>query len=61
MISSLYLKLMWFKSYSRNLFRAAAILDLAEILAPRVTGFGALAKSFQYDLSYICAKCGAFS
>ena len=48
---------MWFKSYSRNPFRAAAILDLAAILAPRVN---ALAKLFQYDLSYICAKFGAF-
>ena len=46
-ISSLYLLLMWFKSYSRNPFQAAAILDVAAILTPRVTC------SFQYDLSFI--------
>ena len=51
---------MWFKSYGRNPFQAAAILDLATILVPRVTGSGTLAKSFQYDLSYICAQFGAF-
>ena len=47
---------MWFKSYRRNPFQAEAILDVATILAPRVTCSDALAKSFQYDLSYICAK-----
>ena len=52
---------MWFKSYSRNPFRAAAILELAAILAPRVAGSGTLSKLFQYDLSYICAKLGTFS
>ena len=39
---------------------AVAILDLATILAPRVAGSSALAKLFQYDLSYICAKFGTF-
>ena len=59
-ISSLFLFLMWFKSYSRNPFQAAAILDIAAILAPKVTCSGPLAKSIQHDLSYICAKFGAF-
>ena len=43
-----------------NPFQVVAILDLAAILAPRVAGSGALAKLFQYNLSYICAKFGAF-
>ena len=51
---------MWFKRYSRNPFQAVAILDVVAILAPRVTCTSALAKSFQYDLSYICAKFGTF-
>ena len=40
-------------------FRRAAILDLAAILVSGVAGSGALDKSFQYALSYICAKFGA--
>ena len=42
-----------------NPFQAVAILDLAAILVSGTIGSGALAKSFQYALSYICAKFGA--
>ena len=47
---------MWFKS---NMAAKIAMLDSAAIFALRVAGSGAIAKSFQYDLSYICAKFGA--
>ena len=42
-----------------NPFQAAAVLDLAAILVSGTIGSGALAKSFQYAVSYICAKFGA--
>ena len=46
---------MWFKSYSRNPFRAAAILDVLH-LGPegRWLQHPSLAKLFQYDLCQIC-------
>ena len=38
-----------------------AILDLAAVATPKVAGLGALAKSLEHALGYICAKFGAFA
>ena len=35
-------------------------IGLAAVATPKVTDAGALAESFKYALSYICAKFGAF-
>ena len=49
------------RKLSQNPFQVVAILDLAAILVSGTIGSGTLAKSFQYALSYICAKFGACS
>lgn len=45
--------------YEIDYFNNNLIMDLAAILVSGVAGSGALAESFQYVLSYICAKFGA--
>ena len=35
-------------------------MDLAAVATPKVAGSGALAKSLEHTLGYICAKFGAF-
>ena len=37
-----------------------AQLDLAAVATPKVADSGALAKSLEHALGYICAKFGAF-
>ena len=37
-----------------------AQLDLAAVATPKVADSGALAKSLEHTLGYICAKCRAF-
>ena len=41
----------------KTAFLDSAILELEDLV---LAGSGTLAKLFQYDLSYICAKFGAF-
>ena len=37
-----------------------AQLDLAAVATPKVVGSGALAKSLEHALGYVCARIGAF-